>query len=81
MPVAPVDTDNDGIPDDVDKCPDQAETKNGYEEEDGCPENDKDGDTFLDAVDHCPDQPETFNGLADDDGCPDELPKGVDAGW
>src|SRR5262245_15726751 len=32
------DTDGDGIPDDVDKCPDQPETKNGFEDEDGCPD-------------------------------------------
>ncbi|MGZ3477110.1 MAG: transporter [Polyangiales bacterium] len=78
-PAAAVDTDGDGIPDDVDKCPDQPETKNGYEDEDGCPELDKDNDTFLDAVDKCPDQPETFNGFQDDDGCPDEAPKGKPA--
>jgi OOP family OmpA-OmpF porin len=77
--VAGADADGDGIPDDADKCPDQAETKNGYEDEDGCPELDKDNDTFLDAVDHCPDKAETFNGYNDDDGCPDELPKGAPA--
>lgn len=73
--VASSDSDADGVPDDADKCPDQPETKNGYEDEDGCPELDKDNDTFLDAVDHCPDQAETFNGVTDDDGCPDEAPK------
>lgn len=79
--VAPADSDADGIPDEIDKCPDQPETKNGYEDDDGCPETDKDNDTFLDAVDHCPDQPETFNGLNDEDGCPDEgpAPKGKPA--
>jgi hypothetical protein len=80
-PPAPAiaDTDGDGIVDDADKCPDQPETKNGYEDDDGCPELDKDNDTFLDAVDKCPDQPETFNGFQDDDGCPDEAPKGKPA--
>jgi OmpA-OmpF porin, OOP family len=76
MPVASSDADGDGIPDEADKCPDQPETFNGYEDEDGCPELDRDGDTFLDAVDHCPDEAETFNGFNDDDGCPDEAPKG-----
>ena len=71
-PIASSDSDADGIPDDVDKCPDQMETFNGYEDEDGCPESDKDNDTFLDAVDSCPDKPETFNGVSDEDGCPDE---------
>lgn len=32
------DQDGDGIPDAVDKCPDKPETKNGYEDEDGCPD-------------------------------------------
>jgi OmpA-OmpF porin, OOP family len=39
-PQAPVvaDSDHDGIPDNVDKCPTQPETKNGFEDEDGCPD-------------------------------------------
>jgi outer membrane protein OmpA-like peptidoglycan-associated protein len=39
-PPPPVvgDRDGDGIPDNVDKCPDQPETKNGYQDEDGCPD-------------------------------------------
>jgi OmpA-OmpF porin, OOP family len=74
-PVAAADSDNDGIPDDVDKCPDQAETVNGYEDDDGCPESDKDNDTFLDGVDSCPDKAETFNGVTDEDGCPEENAK------
>jgi OOP family OmpA-OmpF porin len=32
------DTDGDGIPNRDDKCPDQPETKNGYEDSDGCPD-------------------------------------------
>jgi outer membrane protein OmpA-like peptidoglycan-associated protein len=32
------DRDHDGIPDDVDRCPDRAETYNGFEDEDGCPD-------------------------------------------
>ncbi|MFO0727444.1 MAG: OmpA family protein [Myxococcota bacterium] len=32
------DTDGDGIRDSVDQCPDQAETKNGYKDADGCPD-------------------------------------------
>jgi len=72
--IASADSDADGIPDEIDKCPDQPETKNGYEDDDGCPESDKDNDTFLDAVDHCPDQAETFNGVTDEDGCPDDAP-------
>lgn len=32
------DKDADGIPDDADKCPEQPETKNGFEDADGCPD-------------------------------------------
>jgi hypothetical protein len=32
------DRDGDGVPDDLDKCPDEPETFNGYEDEDGCPD-------------------------------------------
>ena len=34
----PPDGDGDGILDDQDKCPDKAETKNGFEDTDGCPD-------------------------------------------
>lgn len=34
----PADSDGDGITDDQDKCVDQAETKNGYQDTDGCPD-------------------------------------------
>jgi outer membrane protein OmpA-like peptidoglycan-associated protein len=33
------DTDGDHIPNRDDKCPDQPETRNGYEDEDGCPDD------------------------------------------
>lgn len=32
------DADSDGIPDDRDKCPKEPETKNGFEDDDGCPD-------------------------------------------
>src|SRR5262249_35378375 len=32
------DKDGDGIPDETDKCPDQPETKNGFQDADGCPD-------------------------------------------
>lgn len=40
LPVKPVtlDRDGDGIPDELDQCPDEPETFNGYEDEDGCPD-------------------------------------------
>lgn len=71
------DRDGDGINDDVDKCPDQPEDKDGFEDTDGCPEpgpvGDRDGDGIKDDVDRCPDVPETVNGVLDSDGCPDEM--------
>ena len=32
------DSDGDGVPDDKDKCPAQPETKNGHQDDDGCPD-------------------------------------------
>ena len=37
-PARPLDTDGDGIPDTLDKCPNQPETINFYKDEDGCPD-------------------------------------------
>src|SRR5262249_18327791 len=42
------DKDGDGIPDDVDKCPEIAEDKDGFEDQDGCPEIDDDDDGVID---------------------------------
>jgi outer membrane protein OmpA-like peptidoglycan-associated protein len=71
-PVAPVDTDGDGIVDAEDKCPTEPEDKDGFEDDDGCPDNDNDRDGIADADDKCPDQAEVVNGVDDLDGCPDE---------
>ncbi|MFN3200471.1 MAG: OmpA family protein [Bradymonadia bacterium] len=65
------DRDGDGLPDDVDQCPDQPEDKDGWQDEDGCPDPDNDGDGILDVVDLCPNEKEDFNGFEDKDGCPD----------
>ena len=53
-PAAAQDRDKDGIPDDADKCPDQAEDKDGFEDFDGCPDPDNDGDGIPDREDACP---------------------------
>ncbi len=63
--------DGDGIPDALDRCPDEPEDLDGFEDEDGCPDPDHDGDGIADVDDRCPDEPELFNGAYDDDGCPD----------
>ncbi len=65
------DRDFDGIMDDVDACPDQAEDKDGFQDADGCPDTDNDGDGVLDAADKCPDKLEDKDGFEDADGCPD----------
>ena len=67
------DADNDGIPDDEDKCPNVREDRDGIEDGDGCPEEDPDSDKdgVPDHEDSCPDAKETINGHDDEDGCPD----------
>ncbi|HEX7879085.1 MAG TPA: PorV/PorQ family protein [Candidatus Eisenbacteria bacterium] len=65
------DRDHDGIPDDTDRCPDQPEDFDGFQDTDGCPDPDNDGDGVVDAQDQCPGQAEDFDGFEDTDGCPD----------
>jgi outer membrane protein OmpA-like peptidoglycan-associated protein len=65
------DRDGDGIPDSRDACPDEPEDKDGFQDEDGCPDPDNDGDGIPDAQDKCPDDPEDKDGFQDADGCPD----------
>ena len=68
----PGDRDGDGIPDNVDKCPDDPENYNGFEDDDGCPDDpDTDGDGIPDSRDQCPLLAEDKDGYLDDDGCPD----------
>ena len=67
-----VDSDGDGLPDRVDRCPHDKETINGIADDDGCPEADSDGDGVLAAADRCPNAAEDFDGYQDDDGCPDQ---------
>ena len=61
-PPAPVDTDGDGVSDDVDKCP----TVVGLAKYNGCPVPDTDKDGVNDEQDQCP----TVPGLAKYNGCP-----------
>jgi len=67
------DRDGDGIKDDVDKCPDEPEDFDGFEDEDGCPDPDNDQDGILDIDDKCPNTPENYNGIEDNDGCPEKV--------
>ncbi len=62
-------------------CKNDREDPDGWEDDDGCPDNDNDGDGFVDEFDgprnpgdrlgSCRDYPETRNNFMDDDGCPD----------
>jgi outer membrane protein OmpA-like peptidoglycan-associated protein len=65
------DRDGDGLKDDVDKCPDDPEDFDGFEDKDGCPDPDNDRDEILDEDDSCPNIPEDRDGFQDEDGCPD----------
>jgi outer membrane protein OmpA-like peptidoglycan-associated protein len=70
-PPKPGDRDGDGITDDKDKCPDEPEDKDGFQDEDGCPDPDNDFDGIPDKDDKCPMEPEDKDGFQDEDGCPD----------
>ena len=65
------DRDGDGIKDNVDKCPDDPEDKDGFQDADGCPDPDNDNDGIPDKDDKCPNDPEDKDGFQDADGCPD----------
>ncbi|HET9622425.1 MAG TPA: OmpA family protein [Kofleriaceae bacterium] len=70
-PAVDNDPDHDGILGDADKCPNDAEDKDGFQDEDGCPDLDNDGDGVPDSADKCPNEPEDKDGFQDEDGCPD----------
>lgn len=77
------DSDEDGVPDNIDECPNTP----GKELFDGCP--DRDNDMIADKDDKCPDIAGTINGCPDSDGdgladiedsCPDEPGLMIDKG-
>ena len=63
------DRDGDGVIDDLDKCPDEPEDRDGFEDDDGCPDPDNDQDGILDVQDKCPNDPGP-----PPDGCPRRKP-------
>lgn len=65
------DADRDGILDADDRCPNEPEDKDGFEDSDGCPDPDNDGDGVPDVHDECAGEPEDKDGFDDGDGCPD----------
>jgi outer membrane protein OmpA-like peptidoglycan-associated protein len=62
------DRDNDGIRDDLDQCPDEPETYNGYQDDDGCPDDDRDAPQLADHDNGC-----TKSGPTDGTDCPDRV--------
>jgi mono/diheme cytochrome c family protein len=70
--AAAADDDADGVPNYADACDDQAEDADGFQDTDGCPDNDNDGDTVVDSADLCP----ITAGPTETQGCPpDQLPQ------
>lgn len=65
------DKDKDGIANREDACPAEAEDRDGFEDENGCPEEDNDQDGVRDGDDGCPSVAEDADGFEDKDGCPD----------
>ena len=72
------DNDNDGVPNNLDLCPNLKEDYTGTI--DGCPSTfvpwyDVDFDGIPDHIDTCPTVRETYNKFQDEDGCPDITPE------
>jgi outer membrane protein OmpA-like peptidoglycan-associated protein len=63
------DGDRDGTPDGKDRCPAIAEDRDGFQDDDGCPDPDNDGDGVNDDSDNCPYTSEDHDGFEDRDGC------------
>ena len=66
-----MDTDRDKVADELDECVELAEDRDGFEDEDGCPDFDNDDDGVPDEQDKCPAEKEDADAFQDDDGCPD----------
>jgi len=49
----------------------EPEDKDGFKDDDGCPDVDNDADGIQDVKDQCPNVAEDFDGFEDNDGCPD----------
>ncbi len=65
------DPDKDGIKGASDQCPEEAEDKDDFEDDNGCPDPDNDADGLPDASDTCPKEAEDKDSFKDEDGCPD----------
>lgn len=67
------DRDRDGVPDADDRCSSEAEDKDGFQDDDGCPDPDDDQDGVPDVKDDCPKD----KGVSSAGGCPDRDGDGV----
>lgn len=65
------DRDGDGLADDLDACPEEAEDLDGFEDSDGCADTDNDQDSIPDELDKCDDKAEDMDSFEDADGCPE----------
>jgi OmpA-OmpF porin, OOP family len=72
LEVTKLDSDGDGILDDVDECPKDPEDKDDFKDKDGCPDPDNDEDGVLDGDDKCPIIAEDMDNFEDKDGCPED---------
>jgi outer membrane protein OmpA-like peptidoglycan-associated protein len=67
-PEVPSDNDGDGIPDDLDACPDAIGPRTNDKRTNGC--DDRDKDTIADPYDACPDEPGVPHPNPKRNGCP-----------
>jgi outer membrane protein OmpA-like peptidoglycan-associated protein len=65
------DADNDGFTDELDKCKQEPEDADKFDDADGCPDPDNDQDNIPDELDACGLEPEDMDGFNDTDGCPE----------
>lgn len=65
------DQDADGVPDGKDQCVHLPEDRDGFQDDDGCADDDNDGDLVVDEDDRCPLEPAEMGRDDDEDGCTD----------
>lgn len=66
------DSDGDGVNSPADRCPGQPEDRDGFQDEDGCPDPDNDQDGIGDIDDKCPLVAGTIDRTQGGNGCPED---------
>lgn len=66
----PKDRDRDGVPDPLDRCPDEAQGNRPDSDQPGCPQRDRDADGVYDREDQCPAQAQGEHPDPAKPGCP-----------